>query len=321
MEKPDSKRDFLRLVEQATLESIDALIAFPFYGNIFDYMQYARFSPNCPYLQIAYEINGWCGKRPVFTPEFYNFVKYPLKRRMLTRIDVLLVEYDTIRDYARECFPETHVETFTPVVWDGLNLSTSRWHNNDRLVVTIPGLIDRTRRDYEVVLDAVNMLPRDHADSIEIVLLGSPQGQYGERIIDRAEQFEQTGALVTYFRNWIPTETFEKALSRTDILVSPLRRTRPINGFVEEYGVSKGSGAISDAIRQSTPLLLPDWFNVPARVAPGIRTFNAAEGLAQVISKYCSDEEALESFEEGAKRMSGEYAVENQEERLVGLLG
>lgn len=321
MQESDSKRDYLRLVEQETLESIDALIAFPFYGNIFDYLHYARFSPNCPYLQIAYEINGWSGKRPAFTPELYNFVKYPLKRKMLNRVDVLLVEYDTIRDYARDLIPRTKVETFTPVVWDEQNSSTAQGQNDDRVVVTIPGMIDQTRRDYEVVLEAVNILPREHADSIEIVFLGSSQGQYGERIIDRAVKLEQTGASVTYFRNWIPTETFETTLSRTDILVSPLRRTRQINGFVEEYGLSKGSGAISDAIRQSTPLLLPEWFDVPERVSPGIRTFDGAEGLAQIISKFISDEDALDGFEAGAKKISGEYTVEKQERRLARILG
>ncbi|QDX40825.1 glycosyltransferase family 4 protein [Salarchaeum sp. JOR-1] len=315
----DSKRDYLRHVEQRTAADVDILLAFPFYGNIFDFRHYAQFSPNCPYIQIAYEINGWAGERPAATSEFYNFAKYPLKRWMLRRIDILLVEFDTIQEYARSRLPETNIETFTPVISNHHDTTTGRTRDHSEIVITVPGMIDRTRRNYNLLLEAITKLPQAHAASIEVVLLGTPQGKYGEKILRRAEELKEVGK-VTYFRDWIPEAAFEHHLRRSDILVSPLRQTRQVNGFVEEYGLSKGSGAISDAIRQSTPLLLPEWFKVPERVEPAIQTFCGVNGLSNELYRVISNEEYFSDLRDGANRMSEQYTIPEQQKRLSKLV-
>ncbi|MDL0130809.1 glycosyltransferase [Halobacterium salinarum] len=310
-----SKRDYLSHVEQRTAADVDMLFAFPFYGNIFDFRHYAQFSPHCPYIQIAYEINGWAGERPAPTSEFYNFAKYPLKRWMLRRIDTLLVEFDTIQEYARSRLPETNIETFTPVISNPDDTKPSQTRDHSEIVITVPGMVDGTRRNYNLLLEALTKLPQGHAESIEVVLLGTPQGEYGEKILRRAEDLETVGE-VTCFRDWIPTGTFEHHLQRTDVLVSPLRQTRQINGFVEEYGLSKGSGAIADAIRQTTPLLLPEWFKVPDRVNSGIQTFRGVEGLSNELFRMISNEAYFSDLRDGANRMSKQYTIPKQQERL-----
>ncbi|QCS42016.1 glycosyltransferase [Natrinema versiforme] len=320
--KKDHETDhsFLSRIQSQEMVNLDSLISFPFYGTIFDYLQYDNFNPNCQFILFAYDLNGWIGREIGLTPKIYNYLKYPIKQKFLKKIDLLLVEFEPIMVYARNHFHETTVETFTSVIHkNNIKESSelSQAHDQESpITITVPGLIDESRREYETILRALESLSNIGMNDIEFVLLGQPVGDYGESIIRRAKKFEGPRMKVVSFHNWIPEKEFSHYIEKSNLLISPLRRTRKSDGFVEHYGQSKGSGAISDAIRNATPLLLPEWYEVPDRLMPGINTFKSDNDLSRIVSKFIKDNKIRQNLKEGAKEAASEYTRTKQKKRL-----
>ncbi|MDB2294119.1 hypothetical protein PM085_18005 [Halorubrum ezzemoulense] len=316
----ESKREYLARVEQRASEHIDILISFPFYGHVFDYTAYVNFEPDCEYLLYSFDINSMLGRNPTFIPKIYNYLKYPMKKAILQRVDRLLVEFSPIAEYVSSTNSSVDVETFTPILSNSVESDSSKDKHNqqerDSLTVTIPGMIDSTRRNYDEVLEALNALSQERKEEIELVLLGKPVGDYGSTVIQRAKSLENEGVKLEYYTDWIPTDTFAKKLNSTDLLVSPLCRQRPIDGFVEEYGKSKGSGAISDAISYATPLLFPSWFEVPELAEPGIHTYRDEADLQEMFTELLNDSDYRREWFNGAQEMARRYSKSKQKERL-----
>jgi len=317
----ESKREYLARVEQRTKEDIDILIAFPFYGHILDYTTYVGFNPQCDYILYSFDLNGMIGRNPTISPKVYNYLKYPLKRAILHRVDQLLVEFSPIAEYVASKEPSLNVDYFTPILHSNLGeLDDSIERCNQArfksLAVTIPGMIDSTRRNYSELLEALNTLPEGRKKQIKLTLLGKPVGDYGSTIIERAKDLQRDGMKLEYYTDWIPFDTFTRKLNSTDVLVSPLHRQRPIDGFVEEYGKSKYSGAISDAISYGTPLLLPSWFEVPERTEPGVHTYQDSTELQRTLTELIVNEDYRRKWFDGACEMSQRYSKPKQRARL-----
>jgi glycosyltransferase involved in cell wall biosynthesis len=305
---------FLSRVEAAS-DGLDALWSFPLYGTVIDYVRYARFTPDCPFIMYAFDLNGWVGAEPVPTPKVYNYLKYPLRRMLLRRIDGLVVEFRPVKEYAAARL-STPVHTYTPVLTD--DEQVARATDSERTTITVPGMIDETRRDYGTLLDAFQGRPP--RDDVELVLLGRPVGDYGQQILKRCELLREKGWKVTTFTNWIPTVEFSSQLARTDLLVGPLRESRPIDGFREYYGQTKGSGVISDALRYGLPIALPDWYLVPEAIEPATLSFGSVAELADTILRFATDSTKRQALHESAHNVASAYHVEPQRKRLNDIL-
>lgn len=312
----DATERMFSTIEIRSGADLDALWLFSLYGTVLDYLRYARFSPVCPLILSAYDLNGWLGHNPGVTRKVYNYLKYPLKRRLLSEVNVVTVEFKPIQEHVGSRLGEVSVHTFTPVLSEGC--VGSRTESN--LVVTVPGMIDETRRNYGTLLDALAHARRTEGLEAEVVFLGRPVDEYGHRTLERASGLTNDGLTITSFDDWIPTDTFRSELTRSDVLVSPLRRTRRSDGFVEEYGQSKGSGAISDAIRYATPLVLPEWLEIPETVAPGVTTYSDPTDLGETLTGLATDESALEHKRRGAGDMAAEYTIDKQRDRFETIL-
>ncbi|GAB3691616.1 hypothetical protein GCM10028857_29210 [Salinarchaeum chitinilyticum] len=177
-------------------------------------------------------------------------------------------------------------------------------------------MIDSTRRDYHELIDALDKLPRGQLEKVELVLLGKPIGKYGSTVIKRTESLKDDGMGLEYYTDWIPTDTFERKLRATDFLVSPLRTQRTIDGFTEQYGTTKGSGAISDAISYGTPLMLPSWFDVPERAEPAIHTYKNRTDLSTILTGLLQDEMLRQEWFESALRAAERYTKPRQSDYL-----
>lgn len=321
LQEPDeSRRAFLSRIERRT-PSLDVLLSLPLYGTVVDYLDYARFAPDCPFVLSAYDLNGWTATDPALTRRPYNYAKYPLKRWLLRRVDVLLVEFDSIETHVEHRFEQVPVDAFTPVVGD--DEQGGRGGGDGDVVLTVPGMIDRSRREYGVVLEALEALEaldEEGTSDVELVLLGEPVGEYGDAVVDRARNIGGEDVTVTTFESWIGVDTYARELGRSDVLVSPLRRHRTVDGFVETYGRTKGSGAISDAIRHATPLLLPSWYEVPAAVSAGVETFDGPGSLARTLATFVEGEADGESLFAGAREMAANFGVAEQQTRLEAVL-
>ena len=316
-ESDEGRWSFLDRVEFAT-RHLDALWAFPFYGNVIDFARYARFEPDCPFVLSLYDTNGWIGRSLTPTPKVYNYIKYPLKRWILRRVDAIAVEYEPIELYLESALNGIPVETFSPVQYDPMTQESP--DETERLVCTIPGMIDTSRRNYSVVRDAIGQLSQPQKATLEVVLLGRPIGPDGEAVVSAIGDLQTEGLSLRTFEGWIETAAFKRELVRSDILLSPLKRTRQVDGFTEQYGRTKGSGVLGDGIRYATPLVLPDWYQVPDQLRSATRKYASGGELAEVLAALTESDDALQTLRSGAGDAAQYYTKRQQADRLEQIL-
>lgn len=289
---------FLSRASKIWNNTIDILISFPIYGGVIGMNKYFKLEFDCLHIQLIYNINTWTGSNIRFTPKIYNYLEVILRKRLLSRIDGIIVEYSPLRDYMKRLVSKKNIEYFTPVICKKVNPPSSKYR------ITVPGHIDPTRRNYGFLLDSLNYL-QDHQDVIELHLLGSPNGPEGENIVSRCDRLIKSGWSIRYHRGWVPVEQFEQVLETTGLIVSPIKNTK-VNGAVTEiYGQSKGSGCFGDAIRYGKPLVLPDHYQVPPETEGFVRTYSTKDDLAELIRSSAESRVLSQSTIEKFKQKFG----------------
>lgn len=310
-----SLTSFLDTVERHSAE-LDALYLMPLSGPLPDFVRYTRFRPDCPTLLTVFNASTWFAPNLRFTPKLYNYLRLPLRRLILRNVDAVAVEYDTIAEYAAPRAP-LPVHVMTPVVYDG---ATRTERDDDRVQVTVPGMIDPERRDYSTVVDALDALPDGYTDTLRLTLLGRPIGDRGEAVVESFDRLREEGWTVDYYDEWIPTDAFRAGLRDSDLLLAPLQPTKDYGVSVEEYGRTKTSGALHDSIRYGQPLLLPAGYEAPGPLRESIRNYRGSAGLANELERVLADERELADLQTAATEASRHYTVNRQRERLVDLV-
>lgn len=140
-----------------------------------------------------------------------------------------------------------------------------------RIVFTIPGTILRSRRDYDIVINAVRRLRRNE---IKVILLGKLVESDIGRIIDSSSikgKFE-------YFNDFISEEIFKNNLLRTHFVLAPIK-------FIPPYGIFKASGSIGDALAHGIPIIIPKNFAPHYDFGGSCLRYNESEDLINVLEK------------------------------------
>lgn len=311
----ESLASFLGTVEDRSSD-LDALYLMPLSGPLPDFVRYARFRPDCPTVLTVFNTSAWFAPNLRFTPKLYNYLRPPLRRLVLRNVDAVAVEYDTIAEYAAPRAP-LPVRVMTPVVYDG---ATRHERDDDRVQVTVPGMIDPERRDYATVVDALDALPGEYADRLRLTLLGRPVGDRGETVVASFDRLREAGWTVDHYDEWIPAEAFRAGLRDSDLLLAPLQPTKDYGVSVEEYGRTKTSGALHDSIRYGQPLLLPSGYEPPGPLRESIRNYRGSAGLADELERLLDGEAELSALQAAATEASRHYTVDRQRDRLVGLV-
>jgi len=309
----ESVGQFLDRLSEHTRE-LDLLYLLPLSGTVVDFMHYVRFQPSCPVALSVFNANAWVAPNLRFTPKVYNYLRLALRRRIVRQVDALVLEYDTIREYAQEQ-TTTPTYTLTPAMFD----APPERPNDDRVQWTIPGMIDGQRRDYSVVLDALKGLDQRHKDRLELRLLGRPVGN-GSEIIEQFQTLIERGWDISYDDEWIPVERFRRTLRETDILLAPLHERKRHGASLESYGKTKTTGALCDMIRYGLPLVLPSNYRPPSGLAAGIQQYGDSQDLATLLERSIVDDDHRHSLQDAALEAAKAYDLEAQQRRFRGLV-
>ncbi|MDQ3277426.1 MAG: hypothetical protein M3Q06_03815 [Bacteroidota bacterium] len=192
--------------------------------------------------------------------------------------------------------------------------------NSANLVLTIPGAIDHKRRDYLFALDVFETLHSLHP-STRLILAGRPVGEYGNTILSKCKGLQQEGKSILFFNHEIKETTFQSLLSESTFLFSPLQVSTTIHDDIpEQYGVSKYSGNIYDAIRHGKILLVPATLSVPKEMESSTVFYHAKEHFITRLLELVSDKEKLFQLQNEAYQNAMNFTKADYAHRFNALL-
>lgn len=306
-------RSFLTTVDRIASAELDVLLVNSFYGGVFDLLRARRFDPDCPTLFWVYNARAWVGESPSFNHGLVENINLLCRRRLRRRLAPLAVEYPPVATYVEEETDfEGEVYTLAPTLYDPEAAIAGDETDEDTLSVTVPGYVEESRRDYDVVLGAMAGLT---GTAIQLTLLGRPKGEYGQRILREARRLDDVGLSVTCYDEWIPIEAFQRTLAGSDLLLCPLRESIA-SGLAEEiYGTTKGSGCVWDAIRSTTPLVVPEHFAVPDYLHDATLRYDDEASLQALLAELLASQERLQDLRSAAEKSAKNFSLTRQRQR------
>ncbi|WP_246984055.1 hypothetical protein [Halorientalis marina] len=311
-DEPVSK--YLQRVERASRD-LDVMLWFPFSGGTRELLTYARVSLDCPSLLWIFNVRGWL-EAPVLTTKPTAGLRRGIKRWLVRKQSGLLFEYPCIETYVRENgLTKKPTQSIVPTLYDGIESHSP----SDPIVVTVPGNVDPDRRNYDEVIDAFRDATESGTD-IELEVLGPPANEGGERVLRRCESLIDRGYDITVHREWVPVAQFQQAIQSSTLLVAPLTRTKIVEETVESYGTTKGSASVSDAIRNATPLVLPQHAGFTQSLGEASLTYAGRSDLARLLERVATDEPFRNRLTESARNNAVRYTRERQHARVDRLL-
>jgi hypothetical protein len=312
----ESVGQFLGRVERDA-EALDLLMINSVYGGLGDLFAYSRFDPDCPLLLWIYNLNAWFGRVPVIANGIRANVAKVLRRRILSNADGINFEYEPLERHARTYFGVDRPSfTVAPTLYEGRSATPP----SGRLSVTVPGQIEQRRRDYVTVLDVFADLFECHGDGISLTLLGGPQGSYGDQIVDRCRSLSDRGYAVEWFSEFVPLSTYHETIQESDILLCPLQPSIDRGGWTETYGETKGTGSVSDGIRNATPMMFPDHFRVSDELEDATVSYGDDTKLEAELNQLIAEPDRLEALCGAAVTVAEGYDIDSQAETFSAVV-
>lgn len=322
----ESLSAFLTRISDRTTD-IDLLLVTSIYGTAPELRHFWQFNPDCPVAVWIFNANAWLGGYSVRKGLVGN-VNTLARRRILSNVNAIIVEYEPIRSYVETELNNRVVEKvrcFPPVYADdprltGLNQEVSSDSGASGIHFVVPGRIEQSRRDYDTVCDVFEMVDPTVANSLRLTLLGKPYGEYGKRIIERCDALTERGVNVTVFNEWIPIDTYRQTLRDATFLLCPLQRTTESASITEVYGRTKGSGNVWDAIQNATPLVVPSHFEVAHYIKSSTYSYESSTDLTDFIERVAADTERIASLQQNALANAKKFSLNNQCNRFDALV-
>ncbi len=129
---------------------------------------------------------------------------------------------------------------------------------NQILNIVIPGSVQQQRRDYQHVLRQL----AKSKELLHVTFLGKAAGAELQWL-QRFEQEYSVQVSLRYYTEKVPQLEFDNVMRNADVLWCPIQRRTRFFSVAEEYGRTKMSGNIGDAISYAKPAVFPRWFTSP----------------------------------------------------------
>jgi hypothetical protein len=210
----------------------------------------------------------------------------------------IAVESETIKLFP-ECGSKSRCILYTSFL-EYSSGSNSIERTNLNFVIGILGTISPERRDYQVVLDALNSLEKSILNEIEVLFLGSQAHPSSESIVD---SFRKIVRVKTVNEVWLSDRIFVELGNRCNIFLAPLKFG------LKSYGIGGSTGAFGDAIRLKKVLIIPRFADPLAEFSDFCSFYEDVVSLSVALLRHFKSREALKITEQleakfGKKKIS-----------------
>ncbi len=149
--------------------------------------------------------------------------------------------------------------------------------------ITVIGSIDRKRRDYDLLYNAIKSALPECKHPIKFTILGGAFNAYGRKVVQQFLSLSGSGFEFEYFKSFVAQDTFNQVLFDTDFLICPIRLATRYTIHTEQYGLTKISGCEGDLIRYGKPAILPEEYPVQPELQPIIAQYKDKDTLTQQL--------------------------------------
>jgi len=318
----ESHLKFLKKAEKICNQKIDLVIV-----NTLRNWQFLFFKPKCRMLCVIDDLNYWLkdtGSLKIYFKKLLDFnqniihnralasnaVTGPIVRNLiLKKYDGILVEYPPFVDYIKEnfnykgriyCFPNRPFmqKSFSPAPSDHI------------IRFIVPGMIQKRRRDYKLILSVFEKLFPKYKNVIELYFWGRPREKYGQEIINWSEKLENKGYGMFCAKKYIKPEDFQSVIEKSDVIISPMR-VKYRSATVEEiYTITKPSGIFSDSIRYAKPCIVPETYNITSEMKTSYLTYKDENDLKKLIEALINNRGKLQRLKSEALENSKKFSLE-----------
>jgi hypothetical protein len=312
-----STRRFLSQVESDT-DRLDILCVNTINLHITNLYSFSKFTPDCVSLLWVHNTNNWFDSRYSLSKAVRGNLALYLKNRVLRNFDQFLFESNSLKEHASvQLSTDRPCHTFVPLYYSPSKIDAL--DGDSPLSLVTPGIIAPFRRDYDLLLDTFEDTSPDEA--IRLTLLGSPKGEYGERIQKRCAELSSDGYDIHWFDGWVSHEAFHNRMREADAIVSPIATEYDNKRWeTESYGTTKCTGNVHDALRFAKPILLPDHYGKSSELGDAALYYDGREELRRQMTKLL-DPDTLTAYSERAIEQSEGFTLKKQTRLFNNLLG
>ena len=186
-------------------------------------------------------------------------------------------------------------------------------NESETINFTIPGGMDRRRRDYLPVLNAFKILLPQTIKKISLSFLGKCNSNYGREIISEFKKLSGENFKINSFEDFVPQADFDSIMNETDVVISPVNADGLTQIYGEIYGKTKISGSITDVVLFPKPLILPSSYLLNENLKTIFDTYSSPENLSDLILGYVNDKKLIAE----KTKLIFENLKENYEKKMV----
>ncbi|HWY12028.1 MAG TPA: hypothetical protein VN026_11925 [Bacteroidia bacterium] len=305
--------DFLeRKVDSINSAGFDYFFLCPIYQ---DYRSHYKFVSKLKTLNIlvVFNLNGWIN--PLFK-NMRHFLRSWYRHQIIKKIKWIAID-EHFHDHAIKLGCKNKILHIPSLLYDPPFVAKYR-ADKPPIKIIVPGTIDPDRRDYHVVMDALEMA-LDQRQDFEVVLLGDPIAEYGKLIHQRAKKInEKYGKhIIKIFENKYTDNEFLREMVSGHFLIAPVLPEFNLDGIIEVYGTSKSTGSCFDILAYAIPGVFPSWLSVNSHFDSSTLRYSNANDLSKVILDFVIHPEKIEKLRANALSNSGHYSIENVRGRLL----
>ena len=239
-----------------------------------------------------------------FLNKILRFTSTFIKKRLLKKAQLLLVESDQIQKYLNKNVTN-NVEV---VPYKYYIDSKEGFKRVGTIDIVIPGAVDLKRKPLGVVFDALSSLNFEQLNKIRIIVLGRPVSELDlDYCISLKEKFKDS---VVIFEKFISNSVFEKYIFKASFLLGSLNINHEDVYLKEIYGTTKGSGVFGQAIGYGKPLIVNKGFNVPSEIQTSTLHYQSKEDLYNIFSHIVDDNTFNNDLRKVAERNSSLFTID-----------
>jgi hypothetical protein len=240
-----------------------------------------------------------------FFSKFLRFIATFVKKRLLKKAQLLLVESDQIQKYLNK-----HVTSIVEVIPYKYYIDPKEGFKRESTInIVIPGAVDLKRKPLGVIFDALSGLNPIQLNKIRIIVLGSPILDLDlDYCILLKEKFKDS---VVVFENFIPNNIFESYMTESSYVLGSVQVNHEDIYLKEVYGTTKGSGIFGQAIGYGKPLIINSKFNVPSQMHTSTLHYKNKDDLCNIFVHIIDNIDFNESLRRAAIRNSCLFTIDN----------
>jgi hypothetical protein len=208
-----------------------------------------------------------------------------IKKILLKRAFQIFVANTNLKEYLESRGVVKKINIVPYKFFDKENISSVS--ENERFKFVIPGGIDVSKKDLELIRSATNILSKEDRERFTVVLLGRPANKLNHEFCKQWES--DVGDTLKYYTSFIPDREFTTVLRECHFVLGVLNVNFKDKYNSEIYGVSKDTGIDAQAIAYGKPLIINTEFRVAKEIVSSSIGFDNALELAGIIKTQIYD--------------------------------